>query len=296
MTRDEVSRQLPAMPNLFIIAGPNGAGKTTYARDYLPQEMRCREFVNADLIAAGLSPFAPDQVAFEAGRIMLKRLRELFARREDFSFETTLTGFGYVNFLREMKVAGYRIRLDFLWIPDLNITLNRVRQRVKKGGHNIPDEVQQRRFGKGLRLLLEHYRPHLDYWRIFDNTGMNPRLIVEEEDRQLRIADASSLARIELTTNVRLMPEAPKGHLEEAAVYMPGLETQAALRSMRRAYANVILENLAWGLPIIQWRDGIGVVEVPAEQLVSFARRILETNGEPLPPEEERALLAHVKV
>lgn len=82
------------MPNLFIIAGPNGAGKTTYMRDFLPQEMRCREFVNADLIAAGLSPFAADAAAFEAGRIMLRRLRELFERREDFSFETTLTGFG----------------------------------------------------------------------------------------------------------------------------------------------------------------------------------------------------------
>jgi hypothetical protein len=92
------------------------------------------------------------------------------------------------------------------------------------------------------------------------------------------------------------MPDEPKGHLEEAAVFMPGSETRAAMRAMRKAYADVILENLAWGLPIIQWRDGIGVVEVPAEQLVPFARRILETNGEPLPPEEERALLAHVKV
>ncbi len=147
------------MPDLFIIAGPNGAGKSTYVRDFLPQEMRCREFVNADLIAAGLSPFAPDTVAFEAGRIMLKRLRDLFERRADFSFETTLTGFGYTHLLREMKEAGYRIRLDYLWISNLDITRQRVKQRVKKGGRDIPDDVQQRRFGKGLRLLLEHYRP-----------------------------------------------------------------------------------------------------------------------------------------
>jgi predicted ABC-type ATPase len=102
------------MPDLFIIAGPNGAGKSTYVKRFLPEEMRCREFVNADLIAAGLSPYAPDKVAFQAGRITLNRLRELFESRQSFSFETTLTGYGYTHLLREMKEAGYRIRLDYL--------------------------------------------------------------------------------------------------------------------------------------------------------------------------------------
>jgi predicted ABC-type ATPase len=285
-----------AMPNLFIIAGPNGAGKTTYVRDFLPQKMRCREFVNADLIAAGLSPFAADLAAFEAGRIMLRRLRELFARREDFSFETTLTGYAYTHLLREMRGAGYRIRLDFLWIPALDLTRARVRQRVTKGGHDIPDEVQQRRFGKGLRLLLEHYRPLVHYWRIFDNTGRNPHLIVEEEDGRFRVADVSRLAALETAANLRIMPERPADRLEEPVAFVPGLETKAAMRAMRRAYARVVLENKAWGLPVIQWRDGIGVVEVPAEQLEPLARRILEVNGEPLPEAEERALLAHLKI
>jgi predicted ABC-type ATPase len=149
------------MPNLFIVAGPNGAGKTTYGRDFLPQEMRCREFVNADLIAAGLSPFNADAAAFEAGRIMLRRLRTLAERREDFSFETTLAGYGYVSFLEDLRAAGYRIRLDFLWIPDLDITRTRVRQRVAKGGHDIPDDVQRRRFHLGIRHLAKHYRPLL---------------------------------------------------------------------------------------------------------------------------------------
>jgi predicted ABC-type ATPase len=296
LTKTWIRMESPAMPNLFIIAGPNGAGKSTYVKRFLPEEMRCREFVNADLIAAGLSPFAPDAAAFEAGRIMLKRLRELFDRREDFSFETTLTGFGYTHLLREMKEAGYRIRLDYLWIRDLNITRARVKQRVKKGGHDIPDDVQQRRFGKGLRLLLEHYRPLVHYWRIFDNTGENPDLVVEEEDQQLRITNASGLARIEAAANLRVMPEKPTDRAEEPAILDAGWETRAAMRAMRKAYADVILENKAWGLPIIQWRDGIGVVEVPAEQLEPLARRILETNGEPLPEAEERALLAHLKV
>jgi len=283
------------MPSLFIIAGPNGAGKTTYVRDFLPQEMRCREFVNADLIAAGLSPFAPDAAAFEAGRIMLRRLRELADRREDFSFETTLTGYGYTHLLRDLKAAGYRIRLDFLWIPDLAITRARVKQRVKKGGHDIPDDVQLRRFGKGLRMLLEHYRSLVDYWRIYDNTGRHPHLIVEEEDGVLKVNDASMLARIEAAANLKVMSK-PTDRVEEFAMAEPGWETKASLRAMRRAYARVVLENKSWGLPVIQWREGIGMVEVPAEQLEPLARRILETNGEPLPEAEEQALLAHLKI
>ncbi len=155
------------MPNLFIIAGPNGAGKTTYVKRFLLQEMQCREFVNADLIAAGLSPFAPDKAAYEAGRIMLNRLRELAARREDFSFETTLSGRAYAPLLRDLRAAGYRIRLDFLWIQNLGITNQRVRQRVAKGGHNIPEDVQLRRFHLGVRNLAELYRPLIDYWRLF---------------------------------------------------------------------------------------------------------------------------------
>ncbi|MBI2513311.1 MAG: hypothetical protein HYV96_15140 [Opitutae bacterium] len=284
------------MPDLFIIAGPNGAGKTTYVRRFLPQEMRCREFVNADLIAAGLSPFAPDRAAFEAGRIMLRRLRELGERRESFSFETTLTGVGYVRLLRELKEAGYRVRLDYLWIPDLTITRARIRQRVTKGGHDIPDDVQQRRFGKGLRLLLDHYRPLLYEWRLYDNTGDRPRLVFEECDGRARIVDASKLAEIEHRTNLRFMASDTPDRVEESVVLEPAAETRASMRAMRKAFADVVLENKAWGLPVIQWRDGIGMVEVPAEQLEPLARRILETNGEPLPEAEERALLAHVKV
>lgn len=258
--------------------------------------MKCREFVNADLIAAGLSPFAPDQVAFEAGRIMLKRLADLFRRRQDFSFETTLTGFGYTHLLQEMKEAGYRIRLDYLWIPDLEITRNRVKQRVKKGGHDIPDEVQQRRFGKGLRLLLEHYRPLVHDWRIYDNTGQNPHLVVAERDGLLRVTHASRPVMIEALTKLAIMPDKPPGKVEEPSAAALDWETRASMRAMRMAYADVILENKAWGLPVIQWRDGIGVVEVPAEQLEPLARRILEVNGEPLPEAEERALLAHLNI
>ena len=284
------------MPNLFIIAGPNGAGKTTYVRDFLPQEVRCREFVNADLIAAGLSPFAQDRASFEAGRIMLTRLRELAERRDDFAFETTLSGRAYVPLLRDLRVAGYRIRLDFLWIPDLSIVRSRVSQRVTKGGHDIPESVQLRRFHLGMRNLVKLYRPLLDHWRLYDNTGRRPHPVAEEKNGVLVVSDAVRLAAIEQSAKVRFMPEVPQAVVEEPVTMTPDEESRRSLRAMRRAYARVVLENKAWGLPVIQWREGRGMVEVPAEQLEPFARRILEVDGDPLPEEEERALLAGLTV
>jgi len=284
------------MPNLFIVAGPNGMGKTTYARDFLPTEMRCYEFVNADLIAAGLSPFRPADAEFEAGRIMVRRLQQLAAARADFSFETTLSSYGYVSMLQEMRAAGYRIRLDFLWVSELDVSRQRVRSRVVKGGHDIPDEVQQRRFGKGIRLLAEHYRPLIHWWRLYDNTGDRPWLVAQEKDGGFEAVDAARLASIERSASVRFMPDKPAPSVEEPVAITFEDETRRSMRAMRRAYARVVLENKAWGLPVIQWREGRGVVEVPAEQLEPFARRILEVNGEPLPAAEEEELLKGLKV
>ena len=284
------------MPKLFIIAGPNGAGKTTYVRDFLPQEMQCHEFVNADLIAAGLSPFAPDRASFAAGRIMLMRLRELAERREDFAFETTLSGRAYALLLRDLRTAGYRIRLDFLWISDLSIARSRVRQRVMKGGHDIPEDVQSRRFHLGIRNLAELFRPLLDHWRLYDNTGCQPYPVAEEKDGVLAVSDAPRVALIEQSANVHFMPNAPATTVEEPMLMTPDEESRRSLRAMRRAYARVVLENKTWGLPVIQWHEGRGLVEVPAEQLEPFARRILEVDGDPLPEEEERTLLKGLTV
>ncbi len=274
------------MPNLFVIAGPNGAGKTTYARRFLLEEVRTREFVNADMIAAGLSPFAAATAAFEAGRIMLKRLRELAARGEDFAFETTLSGRGYAPLLKEMRAAGYYVRLDFLWIPDLDTTRKRVRQRVVKGGHDIPDDVQQRRFHLGVRNLATLYRPLLNHWRLYDNTKPHPHLVVQDRDGRFSISDAARLAVIERTANVSFMPERPPEIVQEPAGFIADANTRASMRAMRKAYADAVLENLRFGLPVIQYIDG-KTVEVPAEQLAPMARRILEANGEYLPEDEK---------
>lgn len=236
----------------------------------------------------------PDKAAFAAGRIMLRRLKELSVRREDFAFETTLSGLGYTSLLQNVREAGYRIRLDFLWISDLTITRKRVRSRVAKGGHDIPEEVQERRFGKGIRLLIEHYRPLLHEWRIYDNTGTNARLVVLEKDGVLLIEDHLGLAAIEATAKVTIVESKPSDRVEEPTAGLFADINDRGLCAMRLAYADVILENLRFGLPVIQWREGRGVVEVPAELLVPLARRILEVNGEPLPEAEMRELLRGV--
>lgn len=145
-------------------------------------------------------------------------------------------------------------------------------------------------------MLFEHYRPLVHYWRIFDNTGSEPQLVVEEQDGVLRVEDLSKLAAIETAGSFRIMEEKPDERVEEPAAFAVDEDSRAGLRAMRMAFADVVIENKAFGLPVIQWREGKGVVEVPAEQLEPFARRILEVNGEPLPEEETRALLAHVKV
>lgn len=168
---------------------------------------------------------------------------------------------------------------------------------MTKGGHDIPEDVQQRRFHLGIRILAGLYRPLVHWWRLYDNTGESPHLVAQEKDGVFELVDAGRLALIERSASVNFMPETPDERIEEPSVLMTfEEETRRSLRAMRKAFADVVLENKSYGLPVIQWRQGRGVVEVPAEQLEPLARRILEVNGEPLPEAEERALLAHVKM
>lgn len=174
-------------PNLYIIAGPNGAGKTTFAREFLPHYADCYEFVNADLIAGGLSPFQPDRVAIQAGKLMLEQIYSLGKRGVDFGFETTLSGKTYAHLLRELKKCGYVIHLFFLWVSDVDLALKRIADRVKNGGHNLPENVVRRRFKKGLQNLFRIYRPLLDTWVLLDNSTDTPNLIALEELSKLTI-------------------------------------------------------------------------------------------------------------
>ena len=138
---------------IIIIAGPNGAGKTTFARSFLPEEAQCTRFINADLIAAGLSPFAPEAEALKAGRLMLEEIAGCVRRGESFAFETTLAGFSYLARIRQWRAKGYHVSLFFLCLPDAETAIARVAERVRQGGHDIPAEVIRRRFTAGLRLL-----------------------------------------------------------------------------------------------------------------------------------------------
>jgi len=166
-----------AMKKIIIIAGPNGAGKTTFAREFLPNEAGCPKFVNADLIAAGLSPFAPDVAAMKAARIMLESIKELEERGENFAFETTLSGLAYAHRIRRWREAGYHVTLFFLSLPNSQIAIDRVAERVRQGGHDVPGEVIRRRFAAGLRNFEQIYRDEVDAWALYDNAGDEPVLI-----------------------------------------------------------------------------------------------------------------------
>lgn len=159
---------------IIIIAGPNGAGKTTFARSFLPQEAQCQRFINADLIAAGLSPFAPDLAAFKAGRLMLD---DCIRREESFAFETTLAGLTYIGRIRKWQELGYHVSMFFLLLPTPEVAIARVSERVKQGGHDIPVAVIRRRFDAGIRNFETTYKHRVDSWAKFDNLGVEPILL-----------------------------------------------------------------------------------------------------------------------
>lgn len=162
---------------VIIIAGPNGAGKTTFAREFLPNEADCPVFVNADLIAAGLAPFAPEAAAVLAGRLMLGELSRHFAARVSFAFETTLSERGYLRWIRKWQSAGYCVELIFLQLDSPERAIERVRQRVKQGGHEVPADVIRRRFVAGKENFELRYAPAVDSWALYDNSGAPPLLL-----------------------------------------------------------------------------------------------------------------------
>lgn len=162
---------------IIIIAGPNGAGKTTFARAFLPKEADCPRFINADLIAAGLSPFAPEVEAIKAGRLMLQEIAACVARGESFSFETTLSGLVYLKHIEAWRVAGYHVSLFFLELPSPEMAIARVAERVRQGGHDISEPVIRRRFAIGRQNFERRYQRAVDAWALYDNSGEEPVLI-----------------------------------------------------------------------------------------------------------------------
>jgi predicted ABC-type ATPase len=172
---------------LYIIAGPNGVGKTTFARTFLPKYADCKNFINADLIAQGMSPFSPESAAVRAGRLMLSEISFFAQRRATFAFETTLSGRSYLRLIRQLKKQGYEVHFFFLWVKSVDVALSRVRERVLKGGHDVPEAVVRRRFGRSISNFFTEYRRLADSWYLFDNSAGTPEVVAFERAGKPRI-------------------------------------------------------------------------------------------------------------
>jgi predicted ABC-type ATPase len=165
----------------YIIAGPNGAGKTTFANEFLPIEAECLNFINADLIAQGLSPFQPIKMAVEAGRLMIQHINECVRRNESFAFETTLSGKGYIKKIRDWKAQQYEIIIYYLKVPTAEFAIERVKLRVSQGGHNVPEQDIIRRFERSWINFKQIYKTLADSWIVFDTSGNQPVILDESE-------------------------------------------------------------------------------------------------------------------
>ena len=174
-------------PTCWIIAGPNGAGKTTFALSYLPEVAGCRHFVNADLIAGGLSPLAPESERIAAGRLFLREIARYERERVDFGFETTLAGRGYLRLIRRLRDNGWRIEMVYLALPDPEMARQRVAERVAHGGHHIPDHDIERRFFRSLRNLFDFYLDVVNRTRCFSNEGEVPELVLVHENQRRNV-------------------------------------------------------------------------------------------------------------
>ena len=185
------------MPNLYIIAGCNGAGKTTASFTVLPDMLNCKEFINADEIARGISPLNPEKAAIEAGRFMLNKIEKLIQNQKDFAFETTLSSKSYANTIQKAKQIGYQTSLVFFWLDSVDLAIERVKTRVLEGGHNIPRQVIIRRYYSGLKNLFDLYIPICDYWMIFNNSQTPSELIAEGyTDKDIYIKNISNFELI----------------------------------------------------------------------------------------------------
>jgi predicted ABC-type ATPase len=179
------------MPTCWIIAGPNGAGKTTFALEYLPQVAKCSRFINADLIAAGLSPLAPERELLAASRLFLAEIEACIMQREDFAFETTLAGRGYLKLVRRLRAEGWRVELIYLALPSLEMSHLRVAERVAHGGHNIPKADIERRFSRSLANLLNVFSAEVDACRCYLNAEAFPVLVFEQQGEWRNVIHAA---------------------------------------------------------------------------------------------------------
>jgi predicted ABC-type ATPase len=174
-----------APPTIYLIAGCNGAGKTTFAKEFLLKEVNCANFLNADYLALGLSPLSPELAMMKAGRLLLTEFRELVKRKETFALESTLSGKTYLRLLQKAKQNGFALHIHFLWLPSPVTAIGRVRERVRKGGHNVPAADIRRRFRRGLIHFIRDYAPLADWWTLWNNYENPTKLLADRGTCQL---------------------------------------------------------------------------------------------------------------
>lgn len=182
---------MKALPTIYLIAGANGVGKTTFAREFLPKEVNCLRFMNADEVARGLSPFAPEAAAIRAGRVLIGEIRTALKSRDSFGWESTLAGRSHAPILKKARQDGYEIELHYLSVPSPLVCIERVAQRVREGGHNVPTADIKRRFYRSLENLVEFYLALADRWTLWDATGTRPMPL--KDSSSASVADARSI-------------------------------------------------------------------------------------------------------
>ncbi len=187
---------MDAKNNVYVVAGPNGSGKTTFAREFLPNYANCSNFVNADLIAQGLSPFDPREASIKAGKLVLSRINDFSKSGVDFGFETTLSGRTHLRLLHRLEARGYHVHIFFLWVPGAELSLLRVKNRVADGGHNVPAVDVCRRFKRSIANFFEVYMHSSTTWMLFDTSGTTPVLAAKGKNGGVTIENAEVYARI----------------------------------------------------------------------------------------------------
>lgn len=249
------------MSNVVILAGANGAGKTSAAPVLLRDELRVSEFVNADVIARGLSGFSPAAAAIEAGRMMLRRLEELVGARVDFAFETTLSGGAFLGSIARWRAVGYTVHVIYLWLPSADLAIDRVHERHSRGGHSVPDDVVRRRHARGLANFANNYRPAADSWQLYDNTNPpNLVAVAREVGDMLEVVDADRWTQFQKAASLipRIREAVMATHASDSDNHIVRWfsDPSNGERAMRIVYARVIRRHRLLNQPIVTMRDG----------------------------------------